>query len=146
MNKRFLIFGILSVFLILALSGFASAYNDYRGGYGGYDRYNRYDDNRYGYNSDYRGYGGYYGYSDTYYKRTEYTPYGKTITIKKDSPYKSHFSQTSYHYSGGYGSYGYPTYNSLYRYFSRPTYYNYGYQGYGYGGYGGYGGCRSYYC
>ena len=115
MRKSLWIFGILAVFTILTLSGLVSAYHSpgCKDGYSGYGRYGGYGGYRHGYN-----------YIDTFYKQKVYSPYEYTTIIQKDSPYKSHYSKTSYNYGyWGYGNYGY---NPLYNYMK------YGYGGYGY--------------
>jgi len=148
MNKRLLLFGALVFFVILAFTELASAYHspydygrNYYGGYGG----NYYGGGGYGnigYGGGY-GYSGYNDYSNTYYKRTTYRGPYKTIEVRRDNPYKTHYSFTSYNrgYNYGYGGYGYryPD-NRLYNYFKGPQY-GYNYPIYGnYGGYRGYGG------
>ena len=127
MRKSLWIFGILAVFAILTLSGLVSAYHSPDCDDGYIDDYKQYNYN-YGY--------GYDGYSDTYYKKKTYYPYGKTIVIKRDNPYKSYYGHTTYNY----GYYGYGYHNPLYNYLYKPYgYYNYppyDYQhGYGYSGY-----------
>ena len=128
-KKLFLLamFGIFA-FVILMTNAGASGYypNDYIYGH----KYGYIDGPmQYSYNHGY----GYDGYSDTYYKKSIYTPYGKTIIIKKESPFKSYYGHTTYNYGYGY----YPQYNKLYDYFKGPYYGGYHYPNYG---------CYGYYC
>lgn len=65
-----------------------------------------------------------YSYTDSYSKKTTYTPYGKTIEIRKDSPVK-----TTYYYSEDYYNNHYSQYNSVNNYWqygpSANYYYDY---------------------